>query len=156
MWIFISIFLITFFYFGIALIKPIFQIKLPFKICSICIAVSFTWLILLLGYIFGWNIDPILIAVLMGQSITGIMYKMEDYFKKHKLSDFWIVRIYIIIAGILIIYNLLSGPIEFLLLSLSVVFVAGVFVFLKVITSNQKQKSDSEKSELKKRLDNCC
>ncbi len=156
MWIFLSIFLITILYFGIALIKPIFQKKLPFNICSICIAVSFTWLILLVGFILGWNIDPVLIAVLMGQSITGIMYAMENYFKSHKLSDFWIVRIYIIVAGTLVIYNLLTGPIEFLLLSLSAVFVAGVFVFLKVITSNQKQKNDNEKSKLKNRLDNCC
>lgn len=47
------------------------------KFCAICASVSFTWLGLLGLYYFDLFDDPILLAILMGQSITGLYYFID-------------------------------------------------------------------------------
>ncbi|MFA4831196.1 MAG: hypothetical protein WC862_05270 [Patescibacteria group bacterium] len=51
------------------------------QICAICAGVSLTWIALLAGHWLGWlAIDPLLIAVLMGQSVVGLYYLLERKF----------------------------------------------------------------------------
>ena len=50
---------------------------IPFKFCVLCAAVSSTWLVLLVLYKLGWFHDPVLLALLLGQSVTGIFYFVQ-------------------------------------------------------------------------------
>lgn len=47
------------------------------KLCAVCLAVSLTWLGLWGLYRLDWFHDPVLLAFLMGQSITGLYYLLE-------------------------------------------------------------------------------
>ena len=47
------------------------------KFCALCASVSVTWIGLLLLYWFGEFNEPLIIAVLMGQSIVGLYYFLE-------------------------------------------------------------------------------
>lgn len=48
------------------------------KFCVLCAAISTTWLGLLWLYKLGRFNDPVILALLMGQSITGIFYMVES------------------------------------------------------------------------------
>lgn len=45
--------------------------------CVVCLAVSSTWLGLFVAYRAGWFTDPLLLALLMGMSVTGLYYWLE-------------------------------------------------------------------------------
>ncbi len=47
------------------------------KFCVICVSVSATWLALLALYWLGLFNQPVIIAVLMGQTIVGLYYFLE-------------------------------------------------------------------------------
>ena len=47
------------------------------RVCALCAAVSVTWLVLLALYLLGYVTAPIVIAVLMGESVTGVFYLLE-------------------------------------------------------------------------------
>ena len=47
------------------------------KFCTVCVTVSLTWLFLLIVRLLGYSINPILIGVLMGESIVGLYYLIE-------------------------------------------------------------------------------
>ena len=48
------------------------------KFCALCASVSVTWIGLLLMYWFGEFNEPLIIAVLMGQTIVGLYYYLEQ------------------------------------------------------------------------------
>lgn len=52
------------------------------KFCVICTSVSTTWIALLLLHWLGKFDQPLIIAVLMGQSIVGLYYFLEDRTKE--------------------------------------------------------------------------
>lgn len=47
------------------------------KFCVICVSVSTTWMALLVLYWLGLFNEPVIIAVLMGQTIVGLYYFLE-------------------------------------------------------------------------------
>jgi len=51
---------------------------LSLKICALCGAVSFTWIILLAMFYIGIFNNPVLLGILMGGSIVGAMYVLEQ------------------------------------------------------------------------------
>ncbi len=53
-----------------------------FDFCPICFSVSATWVTLLTLNTFGYFSDRLVIALLMGQSITGIFYLAEKRAKE--------------------------------------------------------------------------
>jgi len=55
--------------------------KFNFKLCAVCGSVFLTWIILIILKLYGINVDILFIGILIGQSITGILYLYEDYFK---------------------------------------------------------------------------
>ena len=48
------------------------------KFCVICVSVSATWIVLLVLYWLGMFNQPVIIAVLMGQTIVGLYYFLEN------------------------------------------------------------------------------
>ncbi len=59
---------------GLLIIKSITK----WKFCVICTSVSVTWIALLVSYRLGIFDQPVIIAVLMGQSIVGLYYFLEN------------------------------------------------------------------------------
>jgi hypothetical protein len=47
------------------------------KFCAVCVTISLTWLTLLIAWLVGYPIDPMLIGVLMGESVVGLYYLIE-------------------------------------------------------------------------------
>lgn len=64
---------ITVLFVGLLVIKSISK----WKFCVICTSVSVTWMALLVLYWLGLFDQPVIIAVLMGQSIVGSYYFLE-------------------------------------------------------------------------------
>lgn len=77
-WVFLSI--IGVFY-GVLVLKSL--VKLP--VCSICAAVSASWMGLLALRIFDWYSNDLLIALLMGMSVVGGYYLWERHAKNERL-----------------------------------------------------------------------
>lgn len=65
---------------------------LDLKICALCAAVSATWIVLLVMFYAGIFNNPILLGILMGGSIVGAMYlleqKLSEQFQIFKLPFF--------------------------------------------------------------------
>ncbi len=136
-----------------AFLKPYFQPKLPFNICSICVAVSASWFILLVLWLTGYDVTTLPISILMGMSITGIMYKLEDMYKKKKIQNFWFVRLVIIVGGFYAIYLLLQENWDLLLL----IAIAGIFALaIPTLLFQNITHKDVKKASVIKRLDDCC
>ena len=95
---------IAVFYFLFAFGSEVVKKVVGKKICAICAAVSLTWLGLLLLKLLGVQVDLLVIAILMGQSVVGLMTKLEEYFEKKTLKKFWLVRILIITGGTHFVY----------------------------------------------------
>jgi len=104
--IYIVLALIFFLFLVIALLNISIEKIFRKKICAICAAVSLTWMALLLAKFFGYAVDDIIIAILMGESITGIMYLFEDYANR-KNKKLIILKVLIILLGTLIVYGVL-------------------------------------------------
>lgn len=105
--IYIVLALIFFLFLVIALLNPSIEKIFKKKICAICATVSLTWIALLIAKYFGYVVDNIIIAILMGESITGIMYLFEDYAKR-KNKKLVILKVFIILLGTLIVYWVLK------------------------------------------------
>lgn len=127
------------------------------KVCAICAAVSLTWFWLLVSFFLGLHTDKLLVTVLMGGSVVGIMYKLEGKFKKKDWSNFWLVRLVVILGGFSSVYLLWQE--KFLLF----IFVLLLTVILVLLVPRQKKEVavnqstwQAAKEKLKKDLENCC
>ena len=148
-------------YFVVAMIKPLIQKLSPWNICAICSAVSTAWLIMLILWIVDVNISETMIGIMMGMSVTGIMYKAEALYKDKKIKNFWFVRLLMIVGGLYSIVLLLSerwselivlGVASFMLIVIVTFLVQGV---KHEDVVDEATKKGIAKSLLKK-LDNCC
>ena len=97
---------IILFYFLFALLKDFIYRVIKIKICAICGAVSLTWIILLILKFIGYEIESLLLGILLGQSVVGIMYYLEDKIKNKLTLSF--VRLSTILIGTLVVYSLLN------------------------------------------------
>lgn len=88
------------FFFAWLAIKPIIDKKFKISFCPICAAVVSTWAILLAANLLGLVKSPLLLAILLGQSIAGATYLMG---KNERLKGF---KILAIITGTAIVYYL--------------------------------------------------
>ncbi|MBI2672580.1 hypothetical protein HYX16_06620 [Candidatus Woesearchaeota archaeon] len=76
------------------------------KICALCAAVSLTWLTLLALNFFGYKIDSLILAILMGESVTGIAYLLDKRIKNKLYLS--LLRLFTIIFGTLAVYLILG------------------------------------------------
>tara|TARA_Y100001958_G_C21101391_1_gene451233 strand:- start:151 stop:588 length:438 start_codon:yes stop_codon:yes gene_type:complete len=61
--------------FGIFIaLRSIFSLK----ICALCASVSLTWITLLFLFYLGYEINPVFVGILMGGSVVGVMYFLEQ------------------------------------------------------------------------------
>jgi len=154
----IAVSLIIFLYFFFALFRKRLEKFIPFRFCAICYSVSLTLIALfLLDASNLFEVDPVLISILMGGSVVGIMYRLEKYFKDNKLRNFWIVRIGFVVLAILFSYYLLNRKWDNLMLVVILIIfgITFAFIFSKQIEQSTK-KSNKLFGKIGKDLENCC
>lgn len=125
---------IPIFYFFYAFTKK-FWVKVFFNInvCAFCLAVGTTWLWMLIARAFGvLDIDNMVIALLLGHTVVGMLWKFEDYYKGHGFKKFYIIRlVYFASAEIIAFYVATMNP-DYLipaLVGLLGLIIAGVLFF---------------------------
>lgn len=75
------------------------------RFCVMCLSVACVWIGLLLVYWFARAVDPVLLALLMGQSITGL-----SYFVENRIEERWLVfRLPFVLTLTLAFYSAISG-----------------------------------------------
>lgn len=130
-----------------------------FRPCAICASVSLTWLLLLI-FFWGQVIDnPTPVAVLMGMSVTGLMYKLVEAYQKRHLRHLWAARLIIILGGFTTVVFLLSGNLGPALLSgiLTLLLLAIVSFLLQGTThADAVEAAGGDRKAITKKLDNCC
>ncbi len=89
-------------------VKEIFKKKSK-RFCAICLAISLTWICLLVLYFLGKFQDIVILSLLIGGSVVGIFYLWENKVKKEKL----IFRLPLILTLFLLAYFILIGKIIF-------------------------------------------
>ncbi len=135
-------------YFLVAFLKPYLQPRVPFKICAICIAVGLTWLSMLVMWLLGKDVSLVSLGILMGMSVVGVMYRLEDFYKKKKIQNFWMVRLVVVVGGFCVVQMLLEREWNWFLMIIivSLVIIVIATVFFQGITHR----------DVAKRLDDCC
>ncbi len=157
---FLPLLTIPTFFLVAVLIKPWITKKVHWNVCAICVAVSLTWVVLLGLFWSGIQVDVVSLAVLMGMSVTGIMYKLEGIYRARRLRSLWVVRLVVILGGFGTVVLLLDG-------TPGAAFLVGIVSGLLVVTvSFLLQGTKREEltpltpevtaTSLQKNLDNCC
>ena len=104
---YVLFFILALFLFFALIITPFIKNRFNKKLCAICAAVSLTWIGLLIAKYLGYSIDALILAILMGESVTGIMYLFEGYAEK-KNRKFLPLKALIILLGTLLVYLVLK------------------------------------------------
>lgn len=99
-------------------------------VCAACVAFVGTWLALLALHSAGWRVDPVLVAALMGGSVVGI-----SYFLQEKLpEDYQLFTFPFLASGFSVVYMLFGEYDTHALPLLGSLW--GVFGFLFVLRTN--------------------
>ena len=105
------------------------------------------------------DVPTVSIGILTGMSIVGAMYKFEIFYKEKNISNFWLVRVVMIIGGFYAILALLDENWRNLIFILLIMFF-GIFIpsmFFQGLThSDVVKNTKSVKKSLLEKLDNCC
>lgn len=93
--------IISFFVILLAL-KKVLSSKL--KVCVVCLAVSLTWILLLILKLSGYIEDLLAVAVLMGQSSLGVYYLIERRAPKRLL----VFRLPVLLTLTMMVFTVVS------------------------------------------------
>lgn len=141
---------------------------LPFRVCPICAGVSGTWLWMLVASLLEYQIDLVIVAMLLGGSVVGIAYQLEKRLvsapsesRGASASRLLLWKALFIPAGFVSAYSLVVS--QWVVLAGSAGF-AGILalVFLKdsgkqhSINKTESLEEGLSVEELKKKMENCC
>ena len=116
------------------------------EFCVICLSVSLTWISLLALHLTGIFSDVTLIALLMGQSITGIFYVAE----KMVSQELKIFRLPFLLTLTFIGYYILNLNRNSVTSLLFLLTLWSVFLSIYILRSNRKFR------EIAARIIECC
>lgn len=128
---------ITALFFILLILKNLLNWK---KFCTLCVAVSLTWIILLILLLTNVFTDKIIIAILMGHTSLGIFYLWEKRVKKRTR----LFRLPLLLTFIFIIYSLLE---KFILNG--ILFLLALWTFFLIIYLFKNNK-------MAKKIIECC
>ena len=122
-------------------IRSVFSVN----VCALCASVSTTWIVLLVLLYTGSVIDPLLIGILMGGSIVGVMYFLEE-----KLPEAYaLFKLPFYVTLVVLVYGLLAERVVYLaLVILGVMWLFSLVLFVKKDTEHFKA--------LGNKIINCC
>jgi len=125
-----------------SILRPIVKRRIKIWYCAYCYACASTWIFFVILYMLGVDIPKILLAGLLGMSLTGIW----EEFKKFNFKYFGLFTMFITIFGIVLIYALLIDyKFGFLLLVLLLFMMDGI-----IVLKNFEIGKSSEKKKLNK------
>jgi len=101
-WIFVGIAALFFVILGI---REFLNKRNKERVCSICAAVSLTWIFLLVLYWLGNFNDKVILSLLIGMSILGVFYLWERKVKE-RIKVF---RLPFLLTLVLIVYTLIES-----------------------------------------------
>jgi hypothetical protein len=116
------------------------------KVCLICATISISWLTLLVLIKFGVFHDPLLVAILMGQSIVGVYYLLE----KHVPRSLLVFRLPFLLTLTLIAYSVINWRASLLGVYW---FVLATWVLGRIILS---LRADPARPSLANHVIDCC
>lgn len=124
---------------SVFLIIVIVQQQMKRKFCAICAAVSLTMASLLGWYWISGKGDPILLGILLGQSILGLFYLAEHYAPKPLL----VYRLPFLLALTALGYALItrSFPQDAFMFLIAVVFLFGAVHVLRIPAARKLTKN---------------
>lgn len=112
----------------------------------ICATISLTWITLLILYLMKQYNDPILIALLMGESVVGIYYMLEGKVKD-ELKAF---RLPFITTLTFVAYYIISKPAD---ITNVIILLAVVWAFTFII---YLYRNNPNANRFMKKLVECC
>lgn len=119
-------------------------------VCPICVGVSGTWLLLLVGTYAGYPVDPLVIGILMGGSVVGVAYQLEKRLRENMSPALW--KLLFIPPGFAAVESTLQN--RWLLLIALLVYLASLTaIFTK---RNKNPSSDTKTNDLVKKMQSCC
>ena len=125
----------------------VLRFVLKLKVCALCASVSTTWLGLLVMKLFGFEIDPLIMGILMGGSAVGIMYLLEK-----KMSEkYSILKFPFLLTLFTLTYIVLTDFGEGLLIYLIILFLWVVFLTVFLMGENVEVLK-----KMGKKLIECC
>ncbi|OGL24911.1 hypothetical protein A2884_02155 [Candidatus Saccharibacteria bacterium RIFCSPHIGHO2_01_FULL_48_12] len=121
------------------------KVKFKKSFCSVCAAIGLTWLFLLLLYKDDRFDDVVLLALLIGQSVTGVLYFAYRHLPK-------ILRVFILpslLSLTAIGYWLITSQVQLsVFILLAVLWLTAWVIFI--------YRNDPGKKTVSKILSNCC
>lgn len=123
-----------------------------FRVCPICAGVAGTWLWMLAARLLGYQIDPLVLAMLMGASVVGIAYQVEKRLPSSRSPLLW--KTLFIPAGFVAAYSAISAWWAVF----AIMTILLVILTLKFMEESHSRgvKSDTTVKELEKKMKNCC
>jgi len=98
-----------------------------FQICALCSATAVTWLALLVMHYYEYTSDPILIGMLLGGSVVGSMYLLEEKVPE----QYHVFRLPFLLSFISFGYWLLDGIVPWLsILILLIIWLIASVLFI--------------------------
>ena len=127
---------ITAAFFVFLALKELLRGKPKENFCVICASVSITWIALLILYWLNVFVNPTILALLIGMSITGVFY-LADSKAKNELKLF---RLPFLLTLVLIGYSLLKMQYDIIKELIFIVLVWIFFMLVYLFKSNEKTK----------------
>ena len=120
------------------------------KLCPICAGVSGTWIMFIALKFMGYEVNPVILALLLGGSVVGFSYKADKFVGSKKIMA-W--KLAFIPVGFLAAYDLVYfSPRIFIWLAVLAVIVY-MFIFYKAKT---REKEKDNIKNLEEKMKNCC
>lgn len=120
----------------IILVKPLAKIK----VCALCAAVSLTWIVLISFYYSGIEIDPTIIALLIGGTAAGLSNKLaQKVSEKLVIFKLPFYLSFVFVAYILIVKNYIESVLGLIVLVWVVALILYFFRNSKNLTSTFKK-----------------
>ncbi|MEX0934892.1 MAG: hypothetical protein WDZ70_01020 [Candidatus Paceibacterota bacterium] len=107
------------------------------RICALCAATVFTWLALLVHWYLGGDVNTHIIAILMGGSIVGALYALEEKFN----SSYSLFKFPLFITLITFAFWLTSGNTEDTFLIPLIIILWTLFFLLFLFRGKKKVRA---------------
>jgi len=120
-------------------------------ICPICLGVGGTWLWMIVGRSLGYAVDTALLSILLGGSVVGIAYQIEQRLPPGRSPLLW--KMLFIPVGFVAAYALARA--EWILFAVVSIGLALLTVLFVMPSSSAKQESKTVE-ELKEKMRKCC
>ena len=115
------------------------------KVCALCAAVATTWIILIVLFYLGTTINLTLVGILMGGSVVGVMYLLEQKLP----ADFIIFKLSFFLTLITIAYFVLEKNIDYK----GLITLASVWVLSFVVYAN---RNTGKFKSIGRKIIECC